>query len=81
MKQIRVVVRSFEISHITNQCACSTPGAIIFPPFYAMCGREFFQKRRKKTLRFQKYPDMSHNNTVISHKCHGDCLNAIGLSS
>ena len=47
-------------SHITKQCACSTPGAIILPPFlrlrvdglkrfeYATCGGKFFQKRRKK---------------------------------
>ena len=47
-------------SHITKQCACSTSGAIILPPFlrlrvdgrkrfeYATCGRKFFQKRRKK---------------------------------
>ena len=53
-------LQSFRRSHITNQHACSTPGAIIFPPFlhlrvdgrkrfkYATCGREFFQKRRKK---------------------------------
>ena len=52
-------MRSFERSHITKQCACSTPGAIIFSPFlrlrvdrgkrlkHATCRREFFQKRRK----------------------------------
>ena len=54
------ILRSFGRSHITKQCACSTAGAIILPPFlrfrvdgrkrfeYATCGREFFQKRRKK---------------------------------
>ena len=53
-------MRSFERSHITKQCACSTPGTIIFPLFlrlrvdrrkrfkYDTCGREFFQKRREK---------------------------------
>ena len=47
-------------SHVTKKCACSMPGALIFPPFlrlrvdgrkrfeYATCGRNFFQKRRKK---------------------------------
>ena len=55
------ILRSFGRSHITKQCACSTTGAIILPSFlrlrvngrkrfeYATCGREFFQKRRKKT--------------------------------
>ena len=54
------ILRSFGRSHITKQCACSTTGAIILPSFlrlrvdgrkrfeYATCGREFFQKRRKK---------------------------------
>ena len=54
------ILRSFGRSHITKQCACSTAGAITLPPFlrfrvdgrkrfeYATCGREFFQKRRKK---------------------------------
>ena len=54
-------------SHITKQCACSTPDAIILPPFlrlrvdrrkrfeYGTCGRNFFQKRRKN-LRSQRYP-------------------------
>ena len=54
------ILRSFGRSHITKQYACSTAGAIILPPFlrlrvdgrkrfeYATCGREFFQKRRKK---------------------------------
>ena len=47
-------------SHIIEQCGCSTPGAIILPSFlhlrvdgrkrleYATCGRNVFQKRRKK---------------------------------
>ena len=47
-------------SHITKQCACSTPDAVILRPFlrlrvdgrkrfeYGTCGRNFFQKRRKK---------------------------------
>ena len=58
-------MRSFERSLITKQCACSTPGAIIFPPFsrlrvdrgkrfkYATCGREVFQKRRKNPSVFK----------------------------
>ena len=51
------ILRSFGRSHITKQCACSTAGAIILPPFlrlrvdgrkrfeYATCGREFFRKK------------------------------------
>ena len=61
------ILRSFGRSHITKQCACSTVGAIILPPFlrlcvdgrkrfeYATCGREFFQNGGKN-LRSQKYP-------------------------
>ena len=49
-------------SHITKQCACSTSGAIILPPFlrlrvdgrkrfeYATCGRIFI-KNEEKNLR------------------------------
>ena len=45
---------------LLSNALCSTPGAIILPPFlpllvdgrkrfgYATCGRNFFQKRRKK---------------------------------
>ena len=54
------ILRSFGRSRIAKQCACSTAGVIILLPFsrlrldgrkrleYATCGREFFQKRRKK---------------------------------
>ena len=54
-------MRSFERSHITKQCTCSTPGTIIFrtEENYSNTLRvdtNFF-KNGEKNLRFQKYPD------------------------
>ena len=73
-------------SHVSKKCACSMPGAIIFPPFlrlrvdgrkrfeYATCGRE------EKTLRFQKYPHTCgqglncKKNTEHNNKACNICL-------
>ena len=56
------ILRSFGRSHITKQCACSTAGAIILPPFlrlrvdgrkrfeYATCGREFSKTEEKTSV-------------------------------
>ena len=55
------ILRSFGRSHITKQCAFSTAGAIMLPPFlllrvdgrkrfeYATCGRELFSKTEENT--------------------------------
>ena len=61
------ILRSFGRSHITKQCACSTAGAIILPPFlrFVWTGENDsntlrvdanFFKNGGKNLRSQKYP-------------------------
>ena len=77
-------LRSFGRSHITRQCACSISGAIIFPSFlrlrvdrrkrfeYATCGRNFFQKRRKKNSVFKNIRILQKSNPVcpVHLSCH-----------
>ena len=50
------ILRSFGRSHITKQCACSTAGAIILPPFLRLRVDANFFKNGGKNLRSQKYP-------------------------